>query len=306
MKIVGTTLTIEPREVIEGDLIPAKKEELHRDIIVSKMAEVKGSIVGGRVYLRPGCVVRGGILASQILIDVSEEPEVPPDSLIKVEGDLASLSMVTITEVDLTLLDKSPPIIYVMGNVVAPHMVRLANALIGGNVVSSRVELRNVILRGILGITKSRERREEGAISRLSNAIVPTIVSHEDVEIPDFLGVLLPVMYFSQGVRVRGEGVVKILRLGTVKKNIDELYKFIAKGWSLDKVALSKSESREMQYPLSFKAIIDGLLKDSLYELDADKLSGLIALIGVEEVPFVKKIRGEELIDSLIEVLLRA
>lgn len=306
MKVLGGTLIVEPGEVVEGDIVPTKKEELHRDIIVKERADVKGSIVGGRVHLYPGCVVRGGILASQILFNLQEEAETSSYNVIKVEGDLASLSTVTITEIDLSLLDKSRTLIYVKGNIVAPYMVRVANTIVEGNIASSKVELRNVISRGFLGIVRTKQSKEREEPSRISNSIVSTIVSNEDVEISDILGILFPMMYFSQGARVKGEGEVRVLRLRPTKEALNRLTSFLTREWRLDDQVQTRTGVTIMQLRPTLKNFIEDLVKNNLYTLRVSNLSGLIALVGIECVPFVKKIREEELVESLSEVLLKS
>ncbi|MEM1603230.1 MAG: hypothetical protein QXZ48_07850 [Zestosphaera sp.] len=270
MKEVGDTLIVDVNEVVEADLTPLRREDLLRKILVKSGARVKGSIVGGSVELELGCTIEGGVLASEVVIRM-ERSEHDSESVIMVGRDVVSLS--SIVSVPSPLAVPGDSLMFVRGNLIASDMIRVANALIVGDVISSSVELHNIISFGVLGLTRFKKDSEVPQ-SRVSNSVVFSVLSDESMEVLGDLGLVAPVIYFSPNTSVVGDGNIVLVDPEHMLRSLPELLR----------------TARDSSFKIG-DYIKNYLKVQSLYRLPVQNLPGLISFLELEPLFLTKKRR---------------
>lgn len=271
MREVGNTLVVDVNEVVEADLTPLRREDLLRKILVKSGARVKGSIVGGSVELELGCTIEGSVLASEVIIRM-EKSERDREPMIRVGGDVASLSSIVSIPSPLTVPDDS--LMFVKGNLIASDMIRVANAVVVGDIISSSVELRNIISFGVLSLTRF-EKDSEVLQSRVSNSVVFSVLSDESIEVSGDLGLVAPVIYFSPSASALGDGNIVLVDPVHMLRSLPEF------------LMRSTGDS-----PFKIGDYIENYLREwSLYRLPIQNTPGLISFLELEPLLLMKKRR---------------
>lgn len=282
MREAGNTLVVDVNEVVESDITPLKREDLLRKIIVRSGARVKGGVVGGTVELEPGCTIEGGVLASEVIVRM-ERSEYDKESVIRVGGDVTSLSI--IFSVPQPSAVPSDSLMLVKGSLIASGMIRIANAVVGGDIISSSVELRNIISFGVLGLTRF-EKDSDVLQSKLSNSIVFSVLSDENIEVSGDLGVVAPVIYFGSNASVVGDGNIVLVDPIHMLQSLPELLMRSAEGASF----------RVGDY-------IENYLREwSLYRLPARNAPRLVSFLELEPLLLMRK-RKMRLRDALAALI---
>ncbi|MEM4959426.1 MAG: hypothetical protein QXX12_06085, partial [Nanopusillaceae archaeon] len=185
MKEVGNTLIIDKEETVSSDIIPVKREDLFKRILIKSGAKVEGSVISGSVVeIEPGVIVEGSILASEVIFNLGSH-SVEGELTFNIDGDVIGFSSIVFTP----LPDISAPIpsslLTVKGSLIASDMIRVANARVYGNIISSRVELANIVSKGILCLTRFEKSKVlssgEDLPSKLRNVIVISILIDENL-----------------------------------------------------------------------------------------------------------------------------
>lgn len=289
MKEIGDSLIIETNEIIESDIIPVKREDLLKRIVVKSGARVKGSIVGGIVELGLGCAIEGGILASDVKLYI-EEIESVERSFTFIRGDITSLSNITFRD----LPDRA--VILALGNLIAPGCIRLEKSVVKGNIVSNRVELFDVIGMGLLSLINF-ERESESSPSKLSNTILFSILSDKPIEILGNIGVMAPVMYAPATYPSLGQNITEpniiyidpVSLVESLKDDLNNMQRDAKKGNLgelikdyLEKYQISKLPVRDLPKLISFLEL-EPFVQIKLHKIELRKalVKTLINMIGV-------------------------
>lgn len=296
MKEAGGVLIIDSNEVIKKDIIPLRREDLSRGVIVKPFAHVKGSIVGGRVELYPGCRVDGGIVASEIVFNtaslgprheasVSDEEK---DLKIVINGDVVSFSSISTTETS-GKATREKATICIKGNLIAEKHIGLTNSIIFGNVVSSSAELSNIVCLGALGLInfgdEDTDTHHKDELNTIFNSIVFTILSEKDITVgEEGIGIIMPLIYLSSGAKIKGNGVIAVINPKPFKNLLINL------------LSSKKAVSIESD-------IKDYLRNHHLYTLPIGELHGLVSFLSLEILPSIKRRRLEDLSTSIAEFL---
>lgn len=305
----GSLIVVERGEIIRGDILPRSQEDLLKKIVLSPGAYVEGSIVGGVVELHAGSRVTGGILASEIQINVKEIEEHAMRK-IALQGDVISTSTISI---NVNTRARHDVLIHVMGNLIASRRIRISNALVEGNIVSSSVDLHNVVGLGILGLvrfdTKETELEHENL---LSNSIFLSIISEKNIEIlgheDSLVGIYSPFIYISPTdaympprQSVKKPQRIVALRVECLEKLLDEIKELS------DKMIESNSNTEEKHKSIN-DLIVDKLKKDEcrVYELLLEQIKGSAPLVLLETLPPIRKRRRERELETALPGLVYA
>lgn len=292
-------------EIYKGDILPRSQGELLRKIIIEPGAHVKGSIVGETVELHAGSRVSGGILASEIMFDVSKIDEKEMKKIV-LQGDVISTSTITI---DIDTRIHHDVIIHVMGNMMASDRIRISNAIVEGNILSGSVDLHNVVGMGMLGITKF-EATETGRKQKntLSNSIFFSIVSEGDIEIVEhrgqrpIVGIYSPFVYISPASAhiTPAQDYKRTQKIAVLK--VDCMIRLYGEIEDLLERSIVRSSVAQMN-KLSLGDLIQSRLTSDecvLYEISLDHVIALAPTVLLEALPLIKRKRGEQ---ELIKLL---
>lgn len=287
----GDTIVVKRGEIVKGDILPRSQEDFLKTVILEPGAFVKGSIVAEKIELASGSRVSGGLLASEIVFNVSEVEEGKAKKIV-VQGDVMSTSMVS-TDVDTRV--QHDVIIHIVGNLIASDRVKISNAIVEGNILTSMVDMHGVVASGILGLirfgAKEPMTKQENT---LSNSIFLSIISEKGFEIlkhgnqQPVIGVYSPFVYISptntretQGHDSSTRQRIAVIRVRCVLELFNELEEILGRpvgGGYVGDLVSSKLSSDECV----------------LYELTLDHARALAPLALLETLPAIRIKRKNE------------
>ena len=199
-KSYADRIVVMENETVETPIIPTRREELLRKVIIRRGAIVKGDVIGAVVEIEQGAYVKGTVLASDVVFNpVAEE-----GSPTVIEGDVAGFSQVWMRRGINAGAESSPHLsLFVKGNVYALRRIVLNNTIVDGNVIAPSIVLEKCIVNGLV-----MSPLMEGATSaetHISDTIMYTVLSEGSISLKGSNGVVIPAIYAERNTVVRGE-----------------------------------------------------------------------------------------------------
>lgn len=274
-------LVVEENEVVGEHLVPKTQSDVFRKVVVMPGGLIKGSIVAGSVELHSGSRVEGSVLAGEVMVIYNGA-----GGRVEVNGDVVSLSRVTVSATPNTLENVVEPVFIVKGDVIAKREASLPTSLVCGNVLSERVELANSVILGVLGLIRFGEVAQNSSASlfasKVRNSIVFTLLSELSMEVSGVLGVIAPLVYVKQDALIGGDGEIVLVDSADLLKYVVNVLLHPGRGFEPVSSFISRyvAEHRLARIPVS-------------------ACKGVVSMVELERLPAIKGKRKES-VDELI------